>query len=157
MNYHKYPTLDAAQGAVSYKIVSPDAVVEAVTGLSRTSFVRWVDAQTDLLASMYVGLTPGPQGNQYPTKFVFVYQGRGGRADLSTAGAPPNQHGTFRLPDGREATWSLGVAQDGWRPTGPAWVGWRTGDDSVVVRAEGVGFDVTAMRKLAEALSQAET
>lgn len=156
MQYETYPSLEAAQQVVEYATISPDAAVEQVAGIRRRSFLRWKDSATDLLAFMYSGLTEAQPGVFRTTRFIFVFEGHGSPAEDLPLGAPAAQHGTFALPDSRQAAWALGTPRAGWKNPEQPWVAWRAKRNDISYRVEAIGFRLEATQRIARLMAAVE-
>src|SRR5690606_36599926 len=121
MQYTKYASVEEARAAVRYPLLFPDEQVAAGLGLKGSSFERWEDGDTDLIAVMYIGLSRTGPEKWILDRMLFLTQGRGVRCEEPTEGAPPEQAGTFTLPDARLALWAVGLRDNGWRTDGPEW------------------------------------
>ena len=156
MQYKKYDALEEAERDISYAVLDPDPSLKATLGLSRSSFVRWMDSDTDLVAFLYVGMEPLQGKAEKVRALVGIFQGHGPRCEPSTVGAPPDRHGAFGLPDGRQATWGIGGPRTSWKAGFPVWVSWRSKDSKNWMRAEGVNYELDDIRAIATSLSRRE-
>lgn len=149
MNYQVFKSIQQAQNALSFPLLVPDSLL----GVRRTCYIRWTDPHTDTFFQSYISLTPGQGGGLRASRNLLFAQGYGARCSTDTAGAPKSQSGTFRLPDGRQAVWAIGLPELGWARSGPAWVAWPSKNAKNTLRVEGTGYGIATIRTLANQIS----
>lgn len=156
MLYENFDSVEEAQAAASYSTIIPDDAM-ATTGLRRASLLRWLDDDTDLLAFMYVGMTPADgNGRQFASDIVFLFEGHGKRCDEPVGGAPVSQTGALTFADGRDAIWALGRDDRGWENKDEAWLSWTAIAGDSTYRIVSMNRDITALTELAGRIAESE-
>jgi hypothetical protein len=153
VEFQVFKSIEEALRVLPYSALVPAELL----GTKRTCHIRWLDPTTDIFFQTYFGLTSVTTDKALASKLLLLLQGNGQRCSISTAGAPATQRGSFKLRDGRDAVWAIGLQEKNWARSGPVWVAWSARNRQVVRRIEGIGYDINALRSVADLVSSMES
>ena len=156
MKYEWFETIEEAKSALPYRVVDPSPMIETFADMKLSSWVRWIEPGTDHLAMLFVGLVPDGHGSHLASNILIFTQGHGKKCDILLHGAPKSQNGVFPVADMRDATWGVGVPENGWDDTRPSWASWPSLDGRATYHLEARLMPLGKVRELATQIAEKE-